>query len=154
VGPAAGRLTSRIIFANILAASVTVWGEDLRPRVQTAPVTRGDLLRSLMSLAPILTLAILALPFTRDATKYAMAALKKALHNCYFCYGAPPAPVAAKAAFFLERAPSLGGLRTLLELRRGYRPSAGFTLWCLWGAACLHYRAARDNPFPIPVRAR
>lgn len=153
VNALAGALTSRIIFANILASSVTVWGEDLRPRVQAPPVTRADVLKALTSLAPILLLAVLGLPFSRGATKYAMASLKKGLHNCYFCYGQPPSTVSGKVRFFSARYPRLAGLDMLLRLREEYRPWARFTLWCVWALPYLHYRAARDNRFPLPVRA-
>jgi len=153
VNALAGALTSRIIFANILASSMTVWGEDLGPRVQAPPVTRADVLKALASLAPILALAVLGLPFSRGATKYAMASLKKGLHACYFCYGQPPMPISGKVRFFSERYPRLAGLGMLLQLREEYRPWARFTLWCAWALPYLHYRAARDNRFPLPGRA-
>ncbi len=121
--------------------------------MQASPVTRADVAKAMASSAPVLMLAVLGLPFTPSATKYAMAALKKSLHNCYFCYGQPPSTVFGKVRFFSERYPQLSGLNLLLDLREVYRPSARFTWWCIWALPYLHYRAARDNCFPIPVRA-
>lgn len=154
INSAAGAITSRIIFANILSASNTVWGEDLRPQVQAPPVTRADVAKAMASSAPVLMLSVLSFPFFPSATKYAMAALKKCLHSCYFCYGQPPLTVSGKVRFFSDRYPQLTGLNLLLELREAYRPSARFTLWCIWALPYLHYCALRDNCFPIPVRAQ
>jgi hypothetical protein len=147
-------LISRIIFANILCSATTVWGEDLRPLVRTANVTRVDLLKALWGVWSILIVAVmLALPRPRVATRYAMAALKKSVHNTYFCYALSPAPLALKVTFFTGRMRALVGLRRLLSLREHYQPSVAFVLSCLWTIPYLHYRAARDNRFPIQVRA-
>lgn len=149
--PAEALLVDRIVFANVVASAATVWGEELLPLVPVPPVRRADVFKALFASTSQALLSIAAYPVMPDATRYAMGALKRALHGCYFCYHLRTAPLDDEIAFFDWR---LGESRTraeLLAVRRHYRRSFSFTLRCLPTLVRLHLRTAYDNRFPLAV---
>lgn len=138
----------RIVFASIVASAVTVWGEDLLPRVPVPSVRRLDVFKALFGFSSQVLLSAVTFPVLPDATKYAMGALKHSLHSCFFCYHQRTATLEDEVAFFNRR---LGATRTLVELlslRRQYRRSFAFVIRCVPTLARLHLRTARDNRFP------
>ena len=138
----------RIVFASIVASAMTVWGEDLVPRVPVPSVRRLDVFKALFGFSSQVLLSAMVFPVLPDATKYAMGALKHSLHSCFFCYHQRTTTLEDEVAFFNRR---LGVSRTLVELlslRREYRRSLAFVFRCLPTLARLHLRTARDNRFP------
>ena len=138
----------RIVFASIVASAMTVWGEDLVPRVPVPSVRRLDVFKALFGFSSQVLLSAMVFPVLPDATKYAMGALKHSLHSCFFCYHQRTTTLEDEVAFFNRR---LGVSRTLVELlslRREYRRSLAFVIRCLPTLARLHLRTARDNRFP------
>jgi predicted nucleotidyltransferase len=138
----------RIVFASIVASAVTVWGEDLLPRVTVPSIRRLDVFKALFGFVGQVLASAVTFPVLPDATKYAMGTLKHSLHSCFFCYHARTAALEEEVDFFQRR---LGPSRTLLELlalRRTYRPSFAFVIRCLPTLVRLHVRTARDNRFP------
>ena len=93
----------RIVFASIVASAVTVWGEDLLPRVAVPSIRRLDVFKALFSFSGHLFLSAVTFPVLPDATKYAMGALKHSLHSCYFCYHGRTAPLEEEVDFFCRR---------------------------------------------------
>jgi predicted nucleotidyltransferase len=141
----------RIVFASIVASAMTVWGEDLLPRVPVPPVRRLDVFKALGGFSSQVLLSAVTFPVLPDATKYAMGALKHSLHSCFFCYHQRTTTLEDEVAFFNGR---LGASRTLVELlslRRHYRRSFAFVIRCLPTLARLHLRTARDNRFTRAV---
>ena len=137
----------RIVFANIIASAVTVWGEDLLPRVPVPSVRRLDVFKALFAFSGQVLLSAVMFPALPDATKYAMGALKRSLHSCYFVYHGRTAALEEEVDFFRR----LGASRTLAELlalRGQYRRSFAFVIGCLPLLVRLHLRTARDNRFP------
>lgn len=135
----------RIVFASIVASAVTIWGEDLLPRVQVPFIRRRDVFKALLGFASQIVLSALTFPVLPDATKYAMGALKHSLHSCFFCYHQRTTTLEDEVAFFNRR---LGASRTMVELlslRRHYRRSFAFVIRCLPTLVRLHFRTARDN---------
>jgi len=143
----------RGVLPSIVGSGVTAWGEDLLPRVPTPPLRRLDVLKALFGIYNQVLLSAALFPVVDSATKYAMGALKRSVHNCYFCYHLRPAPLAEEVAFF-QRLLGTGGagpgrtLARLLSLRRDPRRSFGFVVRCLPAVALLHLRTLRDNRFP------
>jgi predicted nucleotidyltransferase len=138
----------RIVFASIVASAVTVWGEDLLPRVPVPSVRRLDVFKALFGFSSQVLLSAVTFPVLSDATKYAMGVLKHSLHSCFFCYHQRTTTLEDEVAFFNR---GLGASRTLVELlslRRQYRRSFAFVIRCLPTLARLHLRTARDNRFP------
>ena len=141
----------RIVFASIVASAMTVWGEDLLPRVPVPSVRRLDVFKALFGFSSQVLLSAVTFPLLPDATKYAMGALKHSLHSCFFCYHQRTTTLEDEVAFFNRR---LGASRTLVELlslRRQYRRSFAFVIRCLPTVVRLHLRTARDNRFPRPA---
>jgi nucleotidyltransferase-like protein len=139
----------RIIFTGIVASAMTVWGEDLLPRVPVPSVRRLDVFKALFGFSCQVLLSAVTFPVLPDATKYAMGALKHSLHSCFFCYHRRTTTLEDEVAFFNRR---LGASRTLIELlslRRRYRRSFAFVIRCLPTLARLHMRTAQDNRFPL-----
>jgi hypothetical protein len=141
----------RIVFANIIASAVTVWGEDLLPRVPVPEVRRVDVFKALFALAGQVLLGIAGFSVMPDATKYATGALKRSLHSCFFCYQSRTAPLQEEVAFFRHILGEHAVLDDLLALRQHYRRSFRFVVRCLPTLARLHVRTAWDNEFPLRV---
>lgn len=142
----------RIVFANVIVSSVTVWGEDLLSFVHLPPVRRLDVFKAWFSLTNQVVMSLVAHGLLPGATRYAMGALKRSLHSCYFCYHLNTAALEKEVTFFQQL---LGGSQTLerlLELRAHHRNSFGFAVRCLPTLLRLHLRAALDNTFPLEVR--
>jgi hypothetical protein len=137
----------RAVVPNIVRSSMTAWGEDLLSLVPLPPIRRLDVFKAFFGLANQLLLTALAYPFVPPATEYAAAALKRSVHNCYFCYHLRTAALEEEIDFF-RRDRRYPALDQLLELRREPRHSLPFVLRCIPTAARLHFRTARDNDFP------
>ena len=127
-------------------------GEPLLDRVPLPPIRRLDVAKAFLGLFNQTLFSAVMYPLLPRATKYAMDALKRSVHNCYFCYHASAAPLAAEVAFFEERYGPDRTLKRLLALRQAYRPSLGFVLSCLPALARLHLNTALDVRFPRAAR--
>jgi len=138
----------RIVFASIVASAVTVWGEDLLPRVAVPSIRRLDVFKALFGFFGQVVASAVTFPALPDATKYAMGTLKHSLHSCFFCYHARTAALEDEVDFFQRRLGPSQTLVELLALRRTYRPSFAFVVRCLPTIVRLHVRTARDNRFP------
>jgi predicted nucleotidyltransferase len=137
----------RIVFASIMTSAITVWGEDLVPRVEVPPVRRLDVFKALFGFSNQALLSAVAFAVLPDATKYAMDTLKHSVHSCFFCYHRRTATLEEEVAFFNARWRVSRALAELVSLRREYRPSLTFVLRCVPTLARLHLRTARDNRF-------
>jgi hypothetical protein len=138
----------RIAIPSIVSSGITVWGEDLLARVARLPIRRLDVAKAFFGLFNQVLFTAMVYPLLPGATKYAMDALKRSVHNCHFCYKLRPAPLTEEVAFFAQRHGPSSALNRLLSLRTEYRPSFGFVLRCLPAIARLHLRTAYDNQFP------
>jgi predicted nucleotidyltransferase len=137
---------------SIVASGRTIWGEPLLDRVPLPPIRRMDVAKAFFGLFNQVLFSAAMYPLLPRATKYAMDALKRSVHNCYFCHHARMAPLATEVAFFEERYGRDRVLERLLVLRKEYRPSFGFVLSCLAALVRLHRRTALDLPFPRATR--
>jgi predicted nucleotidyltransferase len=146
--PLEALFVDRIVFASIVASAVTVWGEDLLPRVAVPSVRRLDVFKALYAFSGQVLASAVMFPVLPDATKYAMGALKHSLHSCYFCYHRRTAALEVEVDFFCRRLGASQTLADLLALRREYRRSFAFVIRCLPALVRLHLRTARDNRFP------
>jgi hypothetical protein len=137
----------RVVLANIVASGVTVWGEDLLSRVPVAPIRRLDVFKAFFGLFGQALAAVALFPVSYHATRNAMEAVKRSVHNCFFCYQQRRGSLEEEAGFFITL---IGPNRTLMELlalRRDYRQSFAFVLRCLPTLIRLHYRTFIDKPF-------
>ena len=153
ISRALARFVDRVAIPSIVASGVTVWGEELLARVPLPPIRRRDVAKAFLGLFNQVLFSAAVYPVLPSATKYAMDALKRSVHNCYFCYHIRAAPLAEEVAFFQQRHGPSRALVRLMALRSEYRPSFGFVLNCLPALARLHLRTARDNQFPRDARA-
>jgi predicted nucleotidyltransferase len=144
----------RVVVPSIVGSGVTVWGEDLLPQVPLAPVRRRDVFRALSGFSGQVLLCVAAFPLLPSATKYAMGALKRSVHNCFFCYHSYPASLEDEVAFFQQLGRPNHALAQLLDLRREYRPSFAFVVRCLPAMVRLHLRTALENRFPRTMLRR
>jgi hypothetical protein len=152
--PAQARFVDRVAIPSIVASGATVWGEDLLSDVSLPPIRRIDVAKAFFGLFNQTLFAAAVYPLLPGATKYAMDALKRSIHNCYFCYHARTAPLATEIAFFESRYGHNPVLKRLLALRREYQPSFRFVLGCLPALARLHLRTACNVEFPRVARSR
>lgn len=137
----------RIVFANIIASSVTAWGEDLRPMVHPPHLRRLDVFKAWFAFTSQMLFCLAAYRLLPHATRYAMGSLKHSLHSCYFCYHKKTNALDEEVAFFQQMLGGSQTLKELLDLRTQYRRSFGFVLRCLPTLLWLHLRTALDNSF-------
>jgi hypothetical protein len=141
----------RIVFAGVIVAAVTVWGEELLTQVQIPALRRLDVLKALFNFLSAIIMSAAVFPVLPNATKYAMGVLKHSLHSCYFCYHQKTASIQEEVVFFGSRMSRRKILDDLLDRRRRYSPSLAFVLGCVPVLFRLHLRTAQDNQFPQPV---
>ncbi|HEX7795882.1 MAG TPA: hypothetical protein VF456_16085 [Vicinamibacterales bacterium] len=151
IPPLQALFVDRVVIPSIVGSAVTVWGEDLLPRVPLLPIRRLDVLKAFHGLFCQVILVLAVYPVLPDATKYAMGALKRSVHNCFFCYHGHPAKLEQEIDFFQERLGPSKTLQQLLDLRREYAHSVSFVVWCAPTLIRLHVRTAWDNQFPREV---
>jgi predicted nucleotidyltransferase len=148
--PAQGLFVDRVVLPSIVGSAVTVWGQDLLPQVPLLPIRRFDVLKAFHGLFGQMVLIVTFYPMMPNATKYAMAALKRSVHNCFFCYQAHSAVLEQEVSFLQHRIGPSMTLQQLLDLRQEHTHSFGFVVRCLPLLIRLHWRTAWDNPFPAP----
>jgi len=141
----------RIVLASVILSAVTIWGEDLLPGVPLLPLRRLDVFKACFNLFSMLLLSAAGYPVLSDATKYALSALKHALHSWYFCYHLRTASLDEEVAFFNSRLSKSVMLQELLKRRRTSSRSFGVVLRCMPVVLHLHLRTLRDNHFPRAV---
>jgi predicted nucleotidyltransferase len=146
--PAQGLFVDRVVLPSIVGSAVTVWGEDLLPHVPLPAIRRIDVLKAFHGLFGQLVLIATLYPMMPNATRYAMAALKRSVHNCFFCYQGHSAVLEQEVDFFQHRIGPNTTLQQLLDLRQQYAHSFRFVVHCLPLLIRLHWRTARDNSFP------
>jgi predicted nucleotidyltransferase len=139
---------------GIVASAITIWGEPLLESVPLPPIRRRDVATSFFGLFNTVLLSAAVYAVLPDATKYAMDALKRSIHNCYISHHGRPASLAMEAAYFERRYGSNAAVAQLLALRREYRPSLRFIGRCLPALVKLHLRTALDLPFPREVHVK
>jgi hypothetical protein len=147
ISRAQAAFVDRIAIPSIVASGVTVWGEDLLGSVPLTVIRRLDVAKSCFSLCNQVLFSAAAYPLLPRATRYAMDALKRAVHACYYCHELRPARLTAEIEFLRRYGPART-LDRLLELRAAYRASFGFVLRCLPAIARLHLRTALALRFP------
>lgn len=59
----------RIVFASIVASAVTVWGEDLLPRVAVPSVRRRDVFKAFFGFSSQVVLSAVTFPVLPDASR-------------------------------------------------------------------------------------
>ena len=115
-----------------------------------APIRRLEVFKAFFALFNQVLLTAGLFPILSGATGYAMDALKRPVHNCYFCYHGRRAALEEEIDF-LQRKRRIPALDQLLLLRGVYRESFGFVLRCFPALVRLHLRTALDNRFPRSV---
>ena len=143
----------RVAIPSILGSGVTIWGEHLLPHVPFLPIRRIDVAKAFFSFFNMVFFTALVYPLVPGATRYSMEALKRSIHNCYYCYNCRPARLSEEAAFFQRRIGPNAALAQLMRLRAAYQPSLGFVLRCFPTLVRLHLATALDNHFPRDPRA-
>ena len=151
--PAQALFVDRAVIPSILASAVTVWGEELLARIPVSPIRRFDVFKAFQGLFGQVLLSATVFPVLPQATKYAMGALKRSVHNCFFCYHARAAPLEEEVEFFQRRLGPNRTLEQLVALRHEYRRSFAFVVRCLPTLVRLHFRTFADNRFPLEARS-
>jgi hypothetical protein len=122
------------------------------PLIPVAPIRRFDVFKALFGLFPTALLCAAIFPLHPAVTRYAMAVLKRSVHNCFYCYELRRASLEEEIGFFERRLASNRTLIQLLTLRREYRNSFTFVAGCIPTLMRLHWRTSVDNRFPRKAR--
>lgn len=149
--PAQAFFVDRVVIPSIVSSAVTVWGEELLAGIHLPPIRRLDVFKAFFGLFNQLLMCAGLFPVLRGATGYAMGALKRSVHNCYFCYHGRRAALEEEIDFFQCRPGRIPALEQLLSLRHVYKESFGFVLNCFPALVRLHFRTALDNRFTPPA---
>jgi len=146
--PAQAFFVDRVVIPSIVSSAVTVRGEELLAQIHLPPIRRLDAFKAFVGFFSQVLLSAGLFPVLRGATGYAMGALKRSVHNCYFCYHGRKAALEEEIDFFRNQPGHIHALDQLLSLRSAYAESFGFVLRCLPALVRLHFRTASDNRFP------
>ena len=87
----------RVTIPSIVATAVTVWGEELLNQVPLLPIRRLDVGKALFAHSNQVLFSAGLYPLLPSATRYAMDALKRSVHNCYFSHHGRPAMLSEEA---------------------------------------------------------
>jgi predicted nucleotidyltransferase len=153
ISRAQARFVDRVAVPSIIGSGVVLWGEDLLAAVPLPPIRRLDVAKAFLGLFSQALFSAAAYPLLPGATRYAMDALKRSVHNCYFCYEGRPASLEEEVDYLDRVQGPSGSRRRLMELRRRYEPSAGFVLGALVTITGQHAITAWSNSFPRVLRA-
>ena len=145
--PAQACFVDRVVIPSIVSSAGTVGGEELIALIHLPPIRRLDVFKAFFALFNQVLLTAGMFPFLKHATGYAMGALKRSVHNCYFCHHGRRAALDQEVDFFQRNRP-IPALDQLLSLRQSYQESFPFVLRCFPALIRLHLRTARDNCFP------
>jgi predicted nucleotidyltransferase len=141
-------LVDRVAIPSIVASGVVLWGEDLLAAVPLPAIRRVDVLKSFFGLFSQALFSAATYALLPHATRYAMDALKRSVHNCYFCYERRAAPLEEEVRY-LDRVQGPSGARArLLHLRSQYAPSFGFVLTTLTAIILQHAITAWGISYP------
>ena len=149
--PSQALFVDRVVIPSIVTSAVTVWGEDLLSQIPMLPIRRFDVFKAFFGFSSQALLSAAVFPLLPGATKYAMATLKRSVHNCYFCYHGRRASLEEEVNFFQRQLGPFSTLVHLLALRGEYRRSFAFVIRCLPTLVRLHLRTAFDNRFPREI---
>jgi hypothetical protein len=153
ISQAQALFVDRVVVPSIIGSARTVWGEELLDLVPLQPIRRVDVFKAWFSQWNQLLLCVALYPAVPAATKYAAAALKRSIHNCYFCCHLRTALLDDEVAYFRGHGISPALLDEFMALRRRPRSSFGFILRSLPALVRLHLWTARTRTFPRqPVR--
>lgn len=128
----------RVVVPSMVASAITVWGDDLLDHVDFQSIGRVDVAKSCFALFTQCTFAAAVYAVFPHVTTYAMDALKRSIHNCYYCHSAQSAPLRLEVAYFERRYGWRAAFTQLLALRQQYRPSFRFAIRSLSAVLELH----------------
>ncbi len=138
----------RVVVPSIVSSAVTIRGEELLGQMHLPPIRRLDVFKAFFGLFNQLLMCAGLFRVLPGATGYVMGALKRSVHNCYFCYHGRKAALEEEVDFFRQRLGRVPALEQLLSLRSAYVESFGFVLSCFPALVRLHFHTASDNRFP------
>jgi hypothetical protein len=148
--PAQAFFVDRVVVPSIVFSALTVAGEELLAQIHLPPIRRLDVFKAFFALFSQAILTAVLFPLLSSPTGYAMGALKRSVHSCYFCYHGHRAALGEEIDFF-QRQRRIPALDQLLLPRGGYKESFGFVLRCFPSLVRLHLHAVLDNPFPCSI---
>ena len=149
--PSQALFVDRVVIPSIVTSAVTVWGEDLLSQIPMLPIRRFDVFKAFFGFSSQALLSAAVFPLLPGATRYAMATLKRSVHNCYFCYNGRRASLEEEVNFFQRQLGPFSTLVHLLALRSEYRRSFAFVIRCVPTLVRLHLRTVLDNRFPREI---
>ena len=149
--PSQTLFVDRVVIPSIVTSAVTVWGEDLLSQIPMLPIRRFDVFKAFFGFSSQALLSAAVFPLLPGATRYAMATLKRSVHNCYCCYHGRRASLEEEVNFFQRQLGPFSTLVHLLALRSEYRRSFAFVIRCVPTLVRLHLRTVLDNRFPREI---
>jgi predicted nucleotidyltransferase len=145
--PIEALLVDRIALPTILDSAVTFWGKDLLASVNTPPIRRLDVLKASLSFFSVLWMSATLYAVLPKSTKYAMGALKRSLHSCFYVCNGRSAPLEEEVRYFGERLRKTQALDRLMALRSQYSPSFRFVIAAFPQIMHLQLYALREGTF-------
>jgi len=98
--PAQAFFVDRVVIPSIVFSAVTVRGEEFLPQIHLPPIRRVDVFIAFFGLFNQVLLTAGLFPILDGATGFAMGALKRSVHNCYFCYHGRRAVLEEEITFY------------------------------------------------------
>ena len=143
--PIEALLVDRIVIATILDSAVTFWGKDLLVCITTPPIRRIDVFKASISFFSVLLMSATLYAVLPNSTKYAMGALKRSLHSCFYVCNGRSASLEEEVCYFRERLRKTQALDDLMARRSQYYPSLRFVIAAFPQIAHLQLHALREG---------
>jgi hypothetical protein len=145
--PIEALLVDRIVLPTILDSAVTFWGRDLLVSVNTPAIRKLDVLKASISFLGVLSMSATLYAVLPRSTKYAMGALKRSLHSCFYVCNGRSASLEEEVLYFRERLRKTQVLDNLMALRSHYSPSFRFVIAAFSQIMHLQLYALREGTF-------
>ena len=127
---------TNIVLSNVFQNLEILYGEDITNFLPKFRISYFQIIKSVIMCSALSFLSILLLLFSKEATKYAMEAVKWSLHNTYFYNYRNSMTIDRLISFFIKT--GYNDLNKLKKLRLKYRRDVFFNLHSLPLVIKLH----------------
>jgi len=129
-------IPTNIVFLNIFSSYKIIYGEEINHLLPQFDINYFQYIKSILMCFILSIISILLLFVSKDATKYAMEAVKWSLHNTYFYHNRNSMTTEELISLFIDK--GFKHLIRLQQLRMNYKKDVFFNLLSLFLVVKIH----------------
>lgn len=129
-------IPTNIVFLNVFSNYKIIYGEEINYLLPQFNISYFQFIKSILMCVLLSVISILLLLVSKDATKYAMEAVKWSLHNTYFYYNRDNMTTEHLISLFIDK--GFKKLIRLQQLRMNYEKDIFFNLISLYLVLKIH----------------